>query len=125
MTTLSDSNAVRGEVRAVTGLGPNAVQECPSPARLKTHRAHGQVCPTCEPEAEWKTRCPSCRCRVTAVGTRILAHPARRNGWVVQCPGTRATAVPQLVDRTVRPVVAPPNRLQRALKLIEAGRAAS
>jgi hypothetical protein len=74
------------------GLEMNDVQECPSLARLKTHRAHGVICPVCEPTEERRVRCPVCRCRVAAVGPLLLPHAARSQGLLVRCPGSR-TAV--------------------------------
>lgn len=70
------------------GLQMNDVQECPSLARLKTHLAHGQVCPVCQPDEERRVRCPSCRFRTTAVGPLVRSHAARSQGVLVRCPGS-------------------------------------
>lgn len=70
------------------GLEKNDVQECPSPARLKTHRAHGVICPVCEPTEERRDRCPACGFRVTVVGPLVQSHAARSGGVAVRCPGS-------------------------------------
>jgi len=62
-------------------LGPNDAQTCPSPGRLMFHRAHGQICPVCEPDAEWTAPCPVCCYPVTVVG--LVVQPHQRGG-----PGT-------------------------------------
>jgi hypothetical protein len=100
-------------------LSMNAVEQCPSPARLKSHRAHGVVCPTCEPDAERRERCPKCGVRVTAVGLRLQAHAGRRDGWVVGCPGADVRLpAPTLTERRIVWVRPQPTRLQRALALL-------
>lgn len=58
----------------MTGLGPNALQRCGTRGALVRHRAHGQLCPRCEPLAERPWRCPVCAEQITLVGVVVTAH---------------------------------------------------
>ena len=72
------------EVRA--GLGMNELETCPSPARLKTHRAHGFLCLVCEPDVEWSARCLACLDRQIVRGGVVDAHEVEGTGE--RCPGS-------------------------------------
>lgn len=86
-------------------LGVNDKEPCPSRARLITHRAHGSLCLTCEPDAEWLARCPLCRDEVTVVGTTVQPHSTGGHGQRVarfDCPGAgMRVEPPQLVERPI------------------------
>lgn len=80
-------------------LGPNDTMQCPSRARLKSHRAHGVTCLTCEPDAEWAGVCPCCRRPVLVVGRAVQPH---RDGRWFACAGTAMEVEPPpAVERPV------------------------
>ena len=101
------------------GLQHNDVQECPSPAPLKTHRAHGVICPICEPDVERRDRCPSCRVRVTVIGPLVQSHESRSNGWMVRCPGSgQPVPVAPAREKPFRWRRMPGNRRQRTVTVV-------
>ena len=87
-------------------LGPNDIQDCPSPARLKTHRAHGVTCLRCEPDLRQDVRCPLCMDMVAAVGAVIEPHDieGRGRGFAgFECPGSGGVVQwPAPVERPLR-----------------------
>lgn len=85
-------------------LRPNDQQRCPSRARRKHHRAHGEVCLRCEPDTEWTAECPICLDRVPAVGTIIQRHALSYGDAALPCPG-------------VGEVVHPPQRVESSWPL--------
>lgn len=86
-------------------LSPNEVEPCPSHGRLVHHRAHGDLCPVCEPDVEWQARCPLCHDEVTVVGTTVQPHMTGGQGQRVarfDCPGAGMQVLPpKLVERPI------------------------
>jgi hypothetical protein len=62
-------------------LGPNDLLPHGTPGRVKSHRAHGVICPVCMPDEERLTVCPLCRHLRTAVGDRMAEHTVGGRGW--------------------------------------------
>jgi len=85
--------------------GPNEMESCPSRGCLVRSRAHGRICPVCEPEAEWAVRCPLCFQVATAVGVVVQDHAAGGRGLrmrLFDCPGAGLTvALPVVADRPI------------------------
>ncbi len=79
----------------------NALLPCGTPTARRRHLALAEICPECEPDIEWSTRCPHCRERVTVFGDRIGVHDSEAGA--LECWGSKTLALP-------------PKRLPRPLK---------
>jgi hypothetical protein len=85
--------------------GPNELLPCGTDSARRRHAAHGQLCLTCEPDAEWATRCPSCWRTAPIAGLVVQPHLMGGRGFNTTrqpCPGAgRLVDAPPLVDRPV------------------------
>jgi hypothetical protein len=87
---------------ATMGLGPNAVQPCPSDGHRRTMLAHGRICPVCEPDEQWTDHCPVCSRPAPMVGLTVQPHRISYGRGPVQCHGAgRTVAVPTIVVRPI------------------------
>ncbi len=77
-------------------LAPNALETCPSDAHRRTAWAHGKICLTCEPDAEWMARCPLCLDDVPAVGLMLTEHDIDGTELSFPCPASGDLVDPPL-----------------------------